>query len=465
MEIKQILDEIVAENGDNMKMQILRKYVDNETLERVLYMSSSKRMKYYVKKIPEYTSTTQPTRTLSEAIDLLGVFSERKKTGNDAVQYLTEILSSLSANDANVFERIIKKDIKIGMGTTNINKVFGDLIEKTPYMGAKSFSKKLAAKFFAKGQSAKSDVKMDGRYANAIIKGGEVELESRSGETTFLQGAKFMKELAQFDAGYVLNGELTMKHDSIQRYEANGIIASLVDIGKKRANGLDVSDKLAAFEAKHMPYTEALDSIVYTCWDVITFDEYFSKSSKTPYSERWENLLDIIDKTTMVQLVEYKIVSSYDEAMGHFLEMLERGEEGTILKTLDGPWKNGKPTTQMKMKLEMTVDLIITGFQFGKEGTKNEHKLSRILCESSDGLVKSRTSNMKESEIDYVTDNSEDLVGTIIEVQSCGLSQNREGQYALLHPSFKSFRGDKDTCDDLQSIKEIERMAKELKID
>ena len=117
-------------------------------------------------------------------------------------------------------------------------------------MGAKSFSQKLAVKFFEKGKKAKSDVKMDGRYANALIKGGEVQLDSRGGETTYLQGSKFMEELSQFD-DYVLNGELTMKHENIARYEANGIISSLVDIGKKRANDVDVTKKLVDFEKKH----------------------------------------------------------------------------------------------------------------------------------------------------------------------------------------------------------------------
>lgn len=460
MSIKKILDEISSEGGDNMKMKILGKYVDNKTLEQVLYLALSKRVKFYIKKIPTYTvESIKPIISLEEALLSLKVLSDREKTGHDGIAFLTDLLSNVLEDDSNVLERIIKKDIKIGMGTTNINKIFGELIEKTPYMGAQSFSKKLAVKFFENGKIAKSDVKMDGRYANALIKNGEVELESRGGETTYLQGSKFMEELSQFD-DFVLNGELTI--ENIPRYEANGIISSLVDIGKKQANGVDITKKLKEFEKEHMPYQEALDSIVFTCWDVISFDEYFDKSSKTSYSERWETLKGIIDKTTMVKVVESKIVTSYAEAMAHFVEMLERGEEGTILKSLDGGWKNGKPNFQMKMKLEMDVDLIITGFQYGKEGTKNEGLLSRIMCESSDGLVKSNTSNMKDSEIAYVTENSDKLIGTIIEVQSCGLSQNSKGEYALLHPSFKAFRDDKDTCDDLESIKRIEEMAKEL---
>ena len=54
MKIKQIFDEIAAEPGTNAKMDILKKYKDNELLRRVLYLANSKRVKYYIKRIPSY---------------------------------------------------------------------------------------------------------------------------------------------------------------------------------------------------------------------------------------------------------------------------------------------------------------------------------------------------------------------------------------------------------------------------
>ena len=56
------------------------------------------------------------------------------------------------------------------MGTTFINKVFKDLIEETPYMGAISFDEKKAREVFKKGKGGFSQIKMDGRYCNAIIR-------------------------------------------------------------------------------------------------------------------------------------------------------------------------------------------------------------------------------------------------------------------------------------------------------
>ena len=70
------------------------------------------------------------------------MFSSRKLTGIAALEYLRDILESCIPDDAYVIERIISKDLKIGMGG-NINKVFPKLIEETPYMGAKPFDTQL----------------------------------------------------------------------------------------------------------------------------------------------------------------------------------------------------------------------------------------------------------------------------------------------------------------------------------
>jgi DNA ligase-1 len=462
--IKTILDEVSASAGSNGKMETLRKYVDNDTLRHVLYNAKSKRIKFYLKQIPEYTSNGE-NMPLEWALEKLMDISSREVTGHDAVKYLEDILSSVGADDAYVIERIIDKDLKFGLGTTYINKVFKDLIEDTPYMGAKSFDEKLARKIFEKGGIAVSQVKMDGRYCNAIIRSGEVELESRQGETTFVGDAKFIRELSVMQ-DCVLNGELTI--DGLDRYTANGIVASIVDIEGKRAERSEKENekKLANFEEKHGSYEEALSKIRYTVWDMITVDEYFEKVSTREYAERAAILSSTLGKFSMsrVVIVEGAVVKSYDEAMTHFQQILARGEEGTILKALNGTWKDGKPNWQVKMKLEMHIDLRIIGFQFGEKGSKNEHVYSTINLESSCGKLKTNPAGMTEAMMADITERHEELMGTIVEIRCCGLSQNSSGEWSTLHPSVVELRDDKDTCDSLESAIEIENMAKGLKL-
>ena len=131
MRIKQIFDEIASTSGNNDKIAVLSKYQDNELLKRVLYMANSKRVKFFIKRVPDYpkVETEMGLMSLNHALDELSQITERKVTGGEAIALLESLLSSLTLEDAYILERIIEKDCKIGMGTTFMNKVFKNLIE------------------------------------------------------------------------------------------------------------------------------------------------------------------------------------------------------------------------------------------------------------------------------------------------------------------------------------------------
>jgi len=236
MKIKQIFDEISNESGTNEKMNILSKYENNELLKRVLYLANSKRVKFYIKQIPDYD--WGDGMSLSWAIDQLAALSNREITGNSAISHLKGVLEHIDRDDADIIERIIEKDCKIGMGTRNINKVFPNLIEKVGYLGCKPYSRDLVLKLLAKG-TCYSQEKMDGRFINCIIQGGEVNNESRQGEPTILDNPKFIGELSQLK-DCVINAEITMKSRELNilinaddYIEIDGICHSVSDILNK----------------------------------------------------------------------------------------------------------------------------------------------------------------------------------------------------------------------------------------
>jgi len=462
MTIKQIFDQIRSESGTNRKMEILGMYKTDEILRAVLYNTYSNRVKYHIKQIPVYKrDDSQPTMEMQDALILLKSISDRKVTGNAAIEWLVSILEAVSPDDAHVIERIIEKDAKIGMAKTNINKIFPDLIETTPYQGAQSFSEKKARDILSEGP-AWSQVKMDGRYCNAIIQEGSVYLESRSGEPTVILGAAIIEELSKWDDG-VLNGELTI--DGVDRNTSNGIINSIISISKKIQDGEDPDSDMENIKDRHgMSYEEALGLIRFTLWDRIEIDEYFNGESKTPYMDRFSQLKNRIGlhNCTMISLVETQLVLTYEEAMNHFISVLGRGLEGTILKSTTAPWKDGKPKWQIKMKLEIDLDMEIIGFNYGTPGTKNEHVISSLTVQSSCGKVVTRPGGIDESTMTWITQNQSNLMGSIVTMKCCGLSHDNEGNYSTLHPVFKSIRDDKHEADSLEKIFEIENAAKTL---
>lgn len=451
--IKSIFDEISSESSSNKKIEILSSYKDNELLKRVLYLANSKRIKFYVKQIPEY-ETAHAFRTLNLALDQLMVLSNREKTGHDGINHLVDVLSHLSKDDAYIIEKIIDKDCRIGMATKMLNKVWPDLIEKTGYMGCKPYSKELIEKILFKG-TAYSQKKMDGRFVNIIVRDSEVEMESRQGEPTILDNPKFLNELKKLK-DCVLNAELTMNNTS--RYESNGIISSLVSIGNKKSVGENIDKEIIKFEREHqMKYRDALDLIIVTAWDSLTVNEYFDRSSKRPYKQRFDEVIEMLKCFEMLSVVEYKIVSTIKEAFSHFEEIVKKGEEGTVIKSLNGEWADKKPNYQVKLKKEVNFDLKIVGFNYGTG--KNSNLISSINVESEEGLLKTSPTGMKEEVMKHVTDNQKELLGTIIEIKCSGISQDSDGNYSVLHPVCKIFRDDKSIANSLKECIEIDKAS------
>lgn len=453
--IKQIFDEIASESSTNKKLDILRTYADNKLLERVLYLAKSKRVKFYIKQIPEYTRNEKLNIDLGVVLNGLSMLTDRTITGHNAITYLKNYLSGLSSDDAYILERIIDKDLKIGMGTTQINKVFPDLIEKTGYMGCKPYSKELVLKLLRKG-SCYSQEKMDGMFINSIIQGGEVMNESRQGDPITLENPIFLSELVQLK-DCVINGELVM--EGVERYKSNGIITSLKNIAKKRAEGKDVTKHINNLEKRHMLYSEALDLIRVVAWDILTIDEYYTRKCNRPYNERLAELNATLDGFKTLSVVETREVSNIMEVMEHFEEIQMRDGEGTVVKSKDGVWKDTKPSYQIKIKKEINLDLRITGFNYGKAGTKNEHLISSLDTESEDGLLKTAPAGLSEDEMDYVTDNQNELLGTILEIKCSGISHDRDGNFSVMHPVYKTPRTDKTVANTLAECIEIDKAS------
>ena len=467
MYIYNILEEIGKESSELRKVEILRKYQDNEILKRVIYLTLSPRIKFHIKQIPEYTPLLNENHqkyTLKESIKMLSYIIERKVTGNEAINYLIDILQGLIIPDALTIETIIEKKLDIGLSTININKVFPKLIETTPYMGALPFKPELVKKMFNNGKQVRSDVKMDGEYVNAIIdENGEITIETRSGEKLdFYYIPKFIEELEKFPKGTVLNGELTI--GGINRSKSNGIIRSLSVLGKKQREGINVDREIKNF-IKEQPihYTESFNRITYTVWDIITLQEYNNGLSNTINFQRLLTLKGLIKQNifTNIKLINYKCVNSYEEAIAHFNESLNNGEEGTILKDLESSWRDGKFNTQIKLKLEFMCEMKIIGFNYGTG--KNSEVISSFNVMSEDGLVDAKPTGLTEKMMEYVTKNQQELLGKIISVKCNGLTQDQEGNYGLLHPQFKGIRDDKLAADTLQEIVDIELMVKGLK--
>jgi len=462
-----IIELLRSTSGLNDKREILRNNKDNNQFQLVLTQTLDPRITFGIKKIPAYGETGVEI-TLEQAVENLGNLVDRTFTGNEAIGYLAGILGALSEEDAQVIKWIIAKDFKAGFGVSLINDEMAPFsVYEVPYMGASSYNDKKIDNLFKKYPFAYSEVKMDGRYLNVVAKETGIHLESRGGKPNPLMGAledeaKAFRDHFGFDV--VINGELMLKGEK-DRYKANGIIASFVSIAQKHFDGKDIDKEIAKFEKDNgKTIWEVRDLITLITWDYIPYSDYTTGKSATARSERLVKLEEAIEATGAFELIEYKIVNNKAEAIEHFQEMLARGEEGTILKGSSGEWKDGKPVWQIKMKLEIDLDLRIVGFNYGTVGTKNEHVISSLNVESECGELKTSPTGISEKDMDFITANMDGLMGKLVEIKCSGLSQDSEQNWSCLHPVFKIIRDDKEHGDTLESAINIENGAKGLEV-
>jgi ATP-dependent DNA ligase len=204
-----------------------------------------------------------------------------------------------------------------------------------------------------------------------------------------------------------------------------------------------------------MPYREALDLIQVTAWDILTVEEYFSRKCKRPYKERLDELKSVVIGFKTLSIVETREVTTLGEVMQHFEEVIHRDGEGVVVKSMDGVWVDSKPSYQIKVKKEINLDLKIVAFNYGTG--KNANLISSVDVESSDGLLKTSPTGISESDMEYITEHQEELLNTIMEIKCSGLSQDKNGNYSVMHPVYKLLRNDKVIANSLAECIEIDK--------
>jgi len=441
--IFNILEDLAADNSRLAKESILRKHASNDVLKNVFRLAYDPLISYYIRKIPEYNPKVYiPVPTLTWAMNQLeNEFATRKKTGNAAINHLTFILESLNAEDASVIERIIKQDLRCGVGEPTINKIWPGLIKTYPVMLASGFEQKLVDKI---GFPAYVQLKLDGMRFNAIIRNGEIEFRSRNGRqldiASDLFGEAFvgLAEVCGLDC--VFDGELLVVDGagkSLDRKTGNGILTKAIKNTQSKKEG---------------------EMVRATLWDMIPMDVFLRGKYTVPYKTRFSNLVKNINKFKkksslghLINVVETITVEDQYTANKLFNKFLDEGQEGIILKSMNGIWEDKRSKNQVKFKAELECDLMIVGWEKGTG--KNKNRLGALICESADGAIRVNVgSGYSDEQRDIFT--VDYTVGKIATVKYNARIQDKGGNVeSLFLPTFIELREDKNVADNSKQIK------------
>ena len=452
-EIYKIVEELNASNGSNHKIDVLKANKKNSLLQRVLKMTYDKVAFTYGISLRSLIIANDELGcgkiTLTEALDALeNEFATRKVTGNAAVDRLEYLLANTEdAETADILLKVINRDLRINMGRSNINKVFGGLIIKPVYMRCGVYNEKTAKKFVSEG--AFVDLKADGTYREFNVQQNiGVTCTSRQGEE--YEYPHINEALIETGLTGVFFGELTVYRNGelLDRATGNGIL-------RKH----EIPDDCA---------------VVFDCWDIVTLEEYtaakFKQKGKTPYHARRAIVQKYLpdhthdpfdgDGGSPVRAIESIEVNDISEALKFTAEVMGRGLEGTIIKERDAVFRDGTNPQPLKLKVAIQLEARVTGFHEGTPGTVREKTFGAMTFETDDGKIKGRVSGFTNAELEYFNDLREETVGKIITVECNDITKGRDNDHhALSHPRFIEVRDDKNTTDTLESAMEAKASA------
>ena len=333
--------------------------------------------------------------------NLLETLSKRQLTGNAAKDSIRLLMSHASEEDAQVVLHTLKKDLRIGAGVRLINAACGNILPEDFCMSANKYDKKRVT------FPVYADTKLDGVRCIASFGQDSITLVSRNGKEfkNYTTIESELMQLSGFFDGDKLDGEVTMGH-----------FQDLMKTVSAKTDGIELAK-----------------DAVYNIFDI---------PSEHDFGHRMKlmNLLD--DEIQKLGLTHVKIVDGGiiedEEALKEFYEaQLAAGQEGCMIKTLDGKYEFKRGWGWQKMKPEHTDDLEIIGCEEGNG--KYEGQLGVFVCRLENGGEVRVGSGLKDDEREELWNRRDELIGQIIEVKY----QEKTKDGSLRFPIFIKFRPDK----------------------
>jgi ATP-dependent DNA ligase len=461
MTVHGVIKLLESTTKKNDKLAILKEHADNPILRDFFRLALHPHINFYQKKDFVQRATGDvpivvAMRKLEK--DIAG----RQITGNAAIEYIQELIDSVSPEYADLICRILKK--KPGCGVdTQANDIWDGIAPEFPQMLASPFTQKAFDKYYGNQKSYIVQLKSDGTRTFVTLTNGTVTLNTRSGREIEVNN-HFDSLLSTFPSDFVVDCELLAIDPNTGKF-----------LPRKIGNGII---------NKAVKGTISQDEIKYlhlVAWDMIPLDSYFSEKYDLPYCDRLAMLSSFVEKNpykNLISLIESKVVYSQREVNEFFQKKLSDGEEGAMLKRIDGIWENKRVKDTLKLKSEKEGEFRVVSFNEGKGELLGN--LGSLNLETDDNKVKVSVSgfslklrseiyaNLTGAPVEYQmmnkeTDSFETLianpgdcdigVGSVVTVRYNELICDVDKNYSLFLPRFVCLREDKDSTDTLETLK------------
>lgn len=417
----EFVKEITASASRKYKQEVLTKYKDDEVIQKYLKIAYDPYLVFGISEKKLYKKVSCVAYPADNVFDLF-YWLEKHNTGTDtAIKMCQETLAVIASKDqeaAALLEKLICKDLSIGVDSKTINSVIPNLIPQ--------FSCMLAQKYFEKpeklsGKTFAITTKLDGFRLIALKdKFGNIKFYSRVGQ--LVEGlVEIEADLKyNFPNDIALDGELT--------------ISNYFDMPSKDA--YKAASKIIRLKGD-TPKT----GLTYRVFDMMTAEEFISQSCPTIYDARRALLDSYAGKASHIEVLPVLYRGTDTSKITEFLDKItSEGGEGCVLNLCDAPYVWNRTWNLQKVKKFDSLDLEVVDIEEGSGRLAGT--LGAIHVRYKDGNIVKVGSGFSDDERKLYFNNPALILHKIVEIkffeESTSKDPNGKTIYSLRFPTWVS---------------------------
>lgn len=453
---RDVVTALQSTSSKNEKVEILKQVERDSQADLILRFLFDDNITTGIKrtKLNKYLGKTINSDTSKYAggwPELLEYFQEHTTGKEEDINYLVNSAKFakgyLGQGESDLILSVICKDLKLGCGATTYNKAHPDNpVFHYDIMAGKSWEEERARKLIKAGNTLYFTEKIDGNRGT-LDQYTRDKLVSRNGkEWSGVEDIVDELNIVLGESNRIPDGELVY-------HDPTGLMTSQ-----------EIRSKTSAIMGDKSITNKAEAGIVFKIFDLPLQDDFNDENEGETYTRRREMMEYLADdikgygfKYVQVIPVEFTI-SSEDElptVMPRLKEFIDKGKEGYMCIASSQPYKMGKGYQMMKLKNILSADLIISGWNYGKEKTKWEGKFASFTVDfpyvdknGKKGIYQVDVGTGYSDEFREAVDiNPDAYIGKMIEILVTEVSKNKNGGYSLSYARLVEVRNDKNTID------------------
>lgn len=412
-----------SSNSTNHKVEILKKYADDEFVKKALHYTYTPYKQYNITSanLKKRADLCAPENKYDDLFQLLDDLSDRAITGHAALAVVNAFVKSLPDDHREIFYSIIDRNIETRATTTLINKVIPGLIPTFDVALAHDASKVKGIDLLD-GEWLVSR-KLDGIRCLCIIgENSDVKFFSRNGkEFETLEVLK--QEVIRLDLrNCVLDGEVCISN-------------------------LTGEDDFQGILKQIQRKDHTIPNPKYWVFDILTLDEFSSGVGKHSLTERLGRIESKkISHSKIISILPQIRISNEETLVSLKTESKDANWEGLIARR-DVGYEGTRTKNMLKLKEfydaeYIAVDTIMGPQRIVENGQeRTEEVLSAVIINHMGNAVNVGSGFTLAERREYYK-HPEKIIGKTITVQYFEETLDQDGNHSLRFPVFKWNHGE-----------------------